>query len=104
MALCHVAHRYGGEPATLDRAKKITPNVRRENPNHCFICPLLTFYHMNYGEMSFEDEMELYKDILSVSDYLIVTSEASRGVQIEIDFARMVGMEVIDLAEKYREI
>ena len=58
----------------------------------------------HYGLMSFEDEMELCKDILSVSDCLIVTSEASKGVQIEIDFARMVGMEVVDLAEKYRSL
>ena len=104
MALYYVAHRFGGDPANLERAKKITHDLQMENPTHCFICPLLTFSHMKYGEMSFEDEMELCKDILSVSDYLIVTSEASKGVQIEIDFARMVGMEVIDLAEKYREL
>jgi hypothetical protein len=104
MAICYVAHRFGGDHANLERAKKITHDLQMENPAHCFICPLLTFSHMKYGEMSFEDEMELCKDILSVSDYLIVTSEASKGVQIEIDFARMVGMEVIDLAEKYRSI
>ena len=65
---------------------------------------MLLYLAHKYGEMSFEDEMELCKDILSVSDYLIVTSEACKGVQKEIDFARMVGMEVIDLAEKYRSI
>ena len=43
-------------------------------------------------------------DLLSVSDVLIVASDVSKGVQKEIDFAKMVGMEVIDLAEKYREI
>jgi hypothetical protein len=42
--------------------------------------------------------------LLSVCDVLIVASEPSKGVQKEIDFARMVGMEVIDLAEKYRSI
>ena len=48
--------------------------------------------------------MEICLDLLSVCDYLIVASDISDGVQKEIDFARMVGMEVIDLAEKYREI
>ena len=33
-----------------------------------------------------------------------LASDISNGVQKEIDFARLVGMEVIDLAEKYRKI
>lgn len=101
MAICYVAHRFGGDPANLERAKKITHDLQIENPTHCFICPLLTFSHMRYGEMDFDDEMELCKDILSVCDTLLVASEPSKGVQIEIDFARMVGMEVIDLAERF---
>ena len=48
--------------------------------------------------------MEICLDLLSVCDYLIIASDISEGVQKEIDFARMIGMEVIDLAEKYREI
>lgn len=104
MSMIYIAHRYGGDPANLERAKKITHDLQIENPTHCFICPLLTFSHMKYGEMDFDDEMELCKDILSVCDTLLVVSEPSKGVQIEIDFARMVGMEVIDLAEKFRQI
>ena len=48
--------------------------------------------------------MEICLDLLSVCDVLLVASDVSNGVQKEIDFAKMVGMEVIDLAEKYREI
>ena len=52
--------------------------------------------------MGYDDEMALCIDLLSVSDVLIVASDVSDGVQKEIDFAKMVGMDVIDLAEKYR--
>ena len=72
--------------------------------DNCYICPLLTFSHLKYGEIGYDEELELCLDILSVSDVLLVASDISDGVQKEIDFARMVGMEVIDLAEKYREI
>ena len=104
MALYYVAHRFGGDLASLERAKKITHDLQVSDLNNCYICPLLAFSHLKYGEIGYDEELELCLDILSVSDVLLVTSDISDGVQKEIDFARLVGMEVIDLAEKYREI
>ena len=102
--LVYVAHRYGCDPANIERAKKITHDLQVSDLDNCYICPLLTFSHLKYGEIGYDEELELCLDILSVADVLIVASDPSKGVQKEIDFARMVGMEVIDLAEKYREI
>ena len=104
MALYYVAHRFGGDPANIERAKKITHDLQVADLENCYICPLLAFSHLDYGEIGCEQEMEICLDLLSVCDVLIVASEPSDGVQKEIDFARMVGMEVIDLAEKYREL
>ena len=104
MATIYVSHKFGGDPANMERAKKITHDLQIENPTHCFVCPLLAFSHLQYGEIGYDDEIELCLDLLSLCDTLIVASDVSHGVQKEIDFARMVGMEVIDLAEKYRSI
>ena len=104
MATIYVSHKFGGDPANMERAKKITHDLQIENPTHCFICPLLAFSHLQYGEIGYDDEIELCLDLLSLCDTLIVASDVSQGVQKEIDFARMVGMEVIDLVEKYRSI
>ena len=104
MALYYVAHRFGGDTSNIERAKKITHDLQVADLDNCYICPLLAFSHLDYGEIGYEQEMEICLDLLSVCDYLIVASDVSDGVQKEIDFARMVGMEVIDLAEKYREI
>ena len=104
MALYYVAHRFGGDTANIERAKKITHDLQVTDLDNCYICPLLACSHLDYGEIGCEQEMEICLDLLSVCDYLIVASDVSDGVQKEIDFARMVGMEVIDLAEKYREI
>lgn len=102
--LLYISHKYGGDPANIDRAKKITHDLQVNDPENCYICPLLAFSHLGYNEMGYDEEMELCIDLLSVADVLIVASDVSKGVQKEIDFARMVGMEVIDLAEKYRQI
>ena len=104
MALYYVAHRFDGNPANLERAKEITHDLQVDDPENCYICPLMAFSYLEYNEMGYDEEMALCIDLLSVSDVLIVASDVSDGVKEEIDFARMVGMEVIDLAEKYREI
>ena len=102
--LVYVDHRYGCDPANMERAKKITHDLQVNDPENCYICPLMAFSHLGYNEMGYDEEMALCIDLLSVSDVLIVASDVSDGVHKEIDFAKMVGMEVIDLAEKYREI
>ena len=104
MAMIYVSHKFAGYPANMERAKKITHDLQVNDPENCYICPLLAFSHLGYNEMGYDEEMELCIDLLSVADVLIVASDVSKGVQKEIDFARLVGMEVIDLAEKYREI
>ena len=104
MAIYYVAHSFGGDTANIERAKKITHDLQVADLDNCYICPLLTFSHLKYGEIGYDEELELCLDILSASDVLIVASEPSNGVQKEIDFARLVGMEVIDLADKYRTL
>ena len=100
----YVAHRYSGDIANYEHAKQITHDLQVNDPENCYICPLTAFSHLGYNEMGYDEEMALCIDLLSVSDVLIVASDISDGIETEIDFARLVGMEVIDLAEKYREI
>ena len=102
--LLYISHKYGGDTANLERAKKITHDLQVNDPENCYICPLMAFSHLGYNEIGHDEEMELCIDLLSVSDVLIVASDISDGVQKEIDFARMVGMEVIDLEDKYRTL
>lgn len=58
--------------------------------------------HLEYNEVGYDDEMNLCIDLLSISDKLIVASDFSnsKGVQKEIDFANLVGMEVEYLEKK----
>lgn len=64
-----------------------------------YICPLLALSHLRYGELGYEEEMELCIDLLSECERLFVASEISKGVQLEINFAKLVKMEVLRLEE-----
>ena len=100
----YVSHKYGGKRENIRKAKRITHDLQVNDLEDTFICPLTAFSHLVYKEIGYEQEMELRLDLLSVSDVLIVASDIGDCVQEEIDFARMVGMVVIALAEKYRSI
>ena len=92
--LIYISHRYQGNPDNMERAKKITHDLQVADPDNCYICPLTAFSHLQYGEMGYDAEMELCFDLLSVCDKLIVASIPSEGVRREIEFAKMVNMEV----------
>ena len=90
----YISHCYQGNSVNMERAKQITHDLQVADPDNCYICPLMAFSHLQYGEMGYDAEMELCFDLLSVCDKLIVASIPSEGVRREIEFARMVGMEV----------
>ena len=96
MAIFYVAHKYGANPENLERAKKITHDLQVKDLENTYICPLLAFSHLEYGEIGYDEEIEACLDLLSVCDKLIVASDflTSKGVKKEIDFANLVNMEV----------
>lgn len=97
--IIYVAHKFSGKKENLERAKKITHDLQVADLENTYICPLLTFSHLQYGEIGYEAEMENCLDLLSIADKLIVASDLSKGVCREIDFANLVGMEVQYLEE-----
>ena len=92
--IIYVSHIFQGKPENLERAKKITHDLQVADLENTYICPLLALSHLKYGEIGYDDEMNLCIDILSSCDKLIVASDLSKGVCREIDFANLVGMEV----------
>lgn len=97
--LIYIAHMHGGKSENMERAKQITHDLQVNDLENSYICPLLLFSHLRYGEIGYDAEMDLCLDILSSCDKLIVASDLSRGVCREIDFANLVGMEVEYLEE-----
>ena len=97
-----VAHEQTDE-STI-RSQKIVLQLQMENPTHCFIPAAIAFEHLYNGDFSQEDIFDIEADLLMNCDQMLVVSDVSPIMKRQIDYCRMVGMEVIDLAEKYREI
>ena len=95
--IIYVSHIYQGKPENLERAKKITHDLQVADLENTYICPLLALSHLEYNEVGYDEEINLCIDLLSECDRLIVASEISKGVQLEIDFAKLVNMEVLRL-------
>ena len=96
--IIYVSHEFGGKPENIERAKKITHDLQVSDLENTYICPLLALSHLEYNEVGYDDEINLCIDLLSECDRLIVASEIiSKGVQLEIDFAKLVNMEVLRL-------
>ena len=90
----YVSHCYGGKIENLERAKKITHDLQVNDFENCYICPLLAFSHLGYGEIGYEEEMQLCEDLLVLCDKLVVASDLSKGVEREITLAEKCNMEI----------
>ena len=94
-----VAHAQTDE-STI-RSQKIVLQLQMENPTHCFIPAAIAFEHLYNGDFSQEDIFDIEADLLMNCDQMLIASDISPIMQRQIDYCRMVGMEVIDLAERF---
>jgi hypothetical protein len=96
----YIAHKYQADKSNIERVGKIAKILQLKHPENAYFSPLHAFSFLEYGDMPYDDFMEVCYDFLSACDVLIVASEeVSGGVQKEIDFARLVKMEVMRLDE-----
>ena len=86
------------------RSQKIVLQLQYENPTHCFIPAAIAFEHLYNGDFSQDEIFDIEADLLMNCDRVLVVSNISPIMRRQVDYCRMVGMEVIDLAGKYREI
>lgn len=86
------------------RLSKIVLQLQYENPAHCFIPAAIAFEHLYNGDFSQDDIFDIETDLLMNCDQMLIVSDISPIMQRQIDYCKMVGMEVIDLAEKYRSL
>lgn len=86
------------------RSQKIVLQLQYENPAHCFIPASIAFEHLYNGDFSQDEIFDIEADLLMNCDQLLIVSDISPIMRRQIEYCQRVGMEVIDLAEKYRKI
>lgn len=94
MARIYIAHKYQGNKKNIEKVGKIAKKLQIEHPENSYFSPLHNFSFLDYDDISYEQMLEICIDWLSECDRLIVASDISKGVAKEIEFAKLVGMEV----------
>jgi hypothetical protein len=79
--------------------KEVTRNLQKNDMANFYVNPLIFLSHLDFSEFDEADLLELRLDILQNCDKLIVSGEISEDMQDEIDFAKIVKMEVMSLNE-----
>ena len=86
------------------RLSKIVLQLQDENPTHCFIPASIAFEHLYNGDFSQDEIFDIEADLLMNCDQMLIVSDISPIMRRQIEYCKRVGMEVVDLAEKYRSI
>ena len=97
--LYYITNAYLGNNANLEKAKEITRNLQKKDMANCYVNPLIFLSHLDFDNLDKNDLMELRFDILQNCDRLIVSGAISDNMRLEIDFAKLVKMEVMRLDE-----
>jgi len=92
--LIYTAHCFGGKKSNIRKAAKITRALQLADQENTYICPLLAFSHLKYGELGYEREMQLCMDLLSECMSMVVASKVSKGVGMEIEYCELWNMPI----------
>ena len=97
--ILYVSSEGYGENLNIYKASKITHDLQMKDLSNCYICPVVAFDSVLDDKISKEDKLEIFLDLLSVCDKIILTSEDSEWTRAERRFAELVKMEVLVLEE-----
>ena len=83
--LIYCSHKFGGK---LENAKAAELKIKRlqlADPSNTYISSIHAFGFM-YNTVSYEDGIEMCLDLLAKCGKMVVLSEKSKGVEIEIEY------------------
>ena len=99
MSIVYVAHKYDGKKEEIREATRITYNLQVKDLLNHYYCPLVAIPWLAYKDISDDDKTALKLDMLTVCDSLLIASDISEDMKYEIEFAKLVKMEVLRLEE-----
>ena len=99
MSIVYVSHKYDGKMDEIREATRITYNLHFKDLLNHYYCPLVAIPWLAYKDISDDDKTALKLDMLTVCDSLLIASDISEDMRDEIEFAKLVKMEVLRLEE-----
>lgn len=100
--LIYCSHKFGGK---LENAKAAELKIKRlqlADPENTYVSPIHAFGFM-YNEVDYETGLQWCLDLLGKCDAMVVLSEESRGVKVEIDYCHANKIPVFRPSENFEE-
>lgn len=92
--LIYCSHKYEGKKENIDRATQIIKELQKNDIENTYVSPLHAFSFLDYNEIGYEEEMQLCEDLLMMCDKLLVLSDKSKGVEREIELAKLCKIDI----------
>ena len=89
----YCSHCYGGKEKNKQEAERKIKALQLDDLDNTYISPINTFGFM-YEDIEYYTGLELCFNLLQACDKLLVLSEESTGVRLEIQLAKKLGIEV----------
>jgi len=97
--LIYCSHKFGGKLENAKAAELKIKKLQLADPSNTYISPIHAFGFM-YNTVSYEDGVGMCLDLLRKCDKMVVLSEKSKGVEIEIGYCITARIPVEFLEDK----
>ena len=89
----YCSHRYGGDDKNKALAEEKIKSLQIKDKDNVYISPIHCFGFM-YNDLAYDDGIHLCLELLKACDKMLVLSDESIGVKIEIETANKLGIPV----------
>lgn len=93
----YVAHAYSKDKQNTRAARKTLFELQKKDLSNCYICPVVSLPILESEDVDEDSKLELCFDIMTLCDSFIIGSYINEGMKKEIEFARLIKMEVLQL-------
>ena len=100
--LIYCSHKFGGKLENAQAAELKIKKLQLENPSNTYISPIHAFGFM-YHDVDYDTGLKWCLDLLSKCDMMVVLSDESRGVKVEIDYCHANKIPVFRPSENFEE-
>ena len=97
--LIYCSHKFGGKLENAKAAELKIKKLQLADPSNTYISPIHAFGFM-YNDMDYDAGLRLCLDLLRKCDKMVVLSEKSKGVEIEIGYCITARIPVEFLEDK----
>ena len=93
----YFCHDYSGNHANITKARKSLSRLQKNDLANCYVCPVVAFPILENTNIDHDSKMELFYDLMTLCDAVVVGYYITDEMAKQIEFARLIKMEVFSI-------